>query len=78
VSGYLRVADVADDLGASPRAVLRWIDRGAIEALRLTRVSTIEQRTITVEQPTLLGTAYCPNCGKRAQVHQRGVVDADG
>ena len=35
VSGYLRVADVADDLGVSPRTVLRWIERGEIEALRL-------------------------------------------
>jgi excisionase family DNA binding protein len=35
VSSYLRVADVADDLGVSPRTVLRWIDQGEIEALRL-------------------------------------------
>ena len=32
---YLRVADVADDLGVSARTVLRWIDQGEIEALRL-------------------------------------------
>jgi excisionase family DNA binding protein len=35
VSGYLRVADVGDDLGVSARTVLRWIDRGEIDALRL-------------------------------------------
>jgi len=35
MSGYLRVADVADDLGVSPRTVLRWIDRGQLGALRL-------------------------------------------
>ena len=35
MSRYLRVADVADDLGVSVRTVLRWIDRGEIEVLRL-------------------------------------------
>jgi len=44
----------------------------------ITRVPTIEVRTVVVEEPTLLGTAYCPNCGKRAAVLQRGVDDADG
>ncbi len=29
------VGAVADDLGVSTRTVLRWIDRGEIEALRL-------------------------------------------
>ena len=43
----------------------------------VTRVSTIEDQTITVEEPTPLSTAYCPNCGKHAKVLQRGVVDAD-
>ena len=32
---YLTVAQVADDLGFSPRTILRWIDQGEIEALRL-------------------------------------------
>jgi hypothetical protein len=44
----------------------------------VTRVYTIDGRTITVEEPTLLATAYCPNCGKRAEVMQQGVDDADG
>lgn len=35
MSSYLRVADIADDLGVSARTVLRWIDRGDLEALRL-------------------------------------------
>jgi excisionase family DNA binding protein len=35
VSGYLRVADVAETLDVSPRTVLRWIAVGDLEALRL-------------------------------------------
>ena len=32
---YLTVAQVADDLGFSPRTILRWIDAGHLEAVRL-------------------------------------------
>ena len=32
---WLRVAAVADELGVSPRTVLRWVERGELEALRL-------------------------------------------
>jgi excisionase family DNA binding protein len=35
VSGYLRVAEVADELGVSPRTVLRWIEHGDLAAVRL-------------------------------------------
>jgi excisionase family DNA binding protein len=35
VSGYLRVSDVAEDVGVSPRTVLRWVARGELPALRL-------------------------------------------
>jgi hypothetical protein len=44
----------------------------------VTRVTTIEGRTIIIEEPTLLATAYYPNCGKRAEVFQRGVSGAHG
>ena len=47
-------------------------------AYEVTRVYTIAGRTVIVEEPTLLATAYCPNCGKRAEVLQQGVSDADG
>jgi excisionase family DNA binding protein len=32
---YLPVAAVADELGFSPRTVLRWIDAGHLDAVRL-------------------------------------------
>jgi excisionase family DNA binding protein len=36
VSGtWLTVAQVADELGVSPRTVLRWVDRGDLDAVRL-------------------------------------------
>ncbi len=35
MSGYMTVAQVADDLGFSPRTILRWIDAGQLEAVRL-------------------------------------------
>jgi excisionase family DNA binding protein len=35
MSSWLTVASVADDLGVSPRTVLRWVERGELEALRL-------------------------------------------
>jgi len=35
MSGYLTVAQVADELGFSPRTILRWIDAGYLEAVRL-------------------------------------------
>jgi excisionase family DNA binding protein len=35
VSSYLRVSDVAEDVGVSPRTVLRWVARGELPALRL-------------------------------------------
>jgi excisionase family DNA binding protein len=36
VSGaYLTCAEVADTLGVSTRTVLRWVERGELEALRL-------------------------------------------
>jgi excisionase family DNA binding protein len=35
VSSYLRVSDIADDVGVSPRTVLRWVARGELPALRL-------------------------------------------
>ena len=44
----------------------------------VTRVSTIEDKTILIEDETPLGKAYCPSCGTRAKVLQRGVDDADG
>lgn len=34
-SAYLTVAQVADELGFSPRTVLRWIDAGHLDAVRL-------------------------------------------
>jgi DNA-directed RNA polymerase subunit RPC12/RpoP len=41
----------------------------------VTQVRTIEGRTIIIEEPTLLATAFCPYCGKRAEVLQ-GIGDA--
>ena len=35
MSSYLRVADVAEDVGVSPRTVLRWVARGELPALHL-------------------------------------------
>lgn len=35
MSVYLTAADVAETLGVSTRTVLRWIDRGDLEAVRL-------------------------------------------
>jgi len=35
MSAYLTVAQVAAELGFSPRTILRWIDTGHIEAVRL-------------------------------------------
>jgi excisionase family DNA binding protein len=35
MSGYLTVAQVADELGFSSRTILRWIDGGQLEAVRL-------------------------------------------
>jgi excisionase family DNA binding protein len=35
MGGYLTVAQVADELGFSPRTILRWIDAGGLEAVRL-------------------------------------------
>jgi excisionase family DNA binding protein len=35
MSVYLTCAQVADELGVSTRTVLRWVDRGALEAVRL-------------------------------------------
>jgi excisionase family DNA binding protein len=35
VSAFLTVAAVADELGFSPRTVLRWIEAGDLEAVRL-------------------------------------------
>jgi excisionase family DNA binding protein len=35
MSGFLTVAAVAEDLGVSPRTILRWVNRGELEALRL-------------------------------------------
>jgi excisionase family DNA binding protein len=35
VSAYLTCAQVADELGVSTRTVLRWVDRGELEAVRL-------------------------------------------
>jgi excisionase family DNA binding protein len=34
VTRWLKVADVADELGYSPRTVLRWIERGELAAIR--------------------------------------------
>jgi excisionase family DNA binding protein len=33
-SAYLTVAAVADQAGFSPRTVLRWVERGDLEAVR--------------------------------------------
>lgn len=46
------------------------------QSYEVTRVFTVEDTTVLIEEPTLLGTAYCPNCGKRADVMQQGVDDA--
>jgi excisionase family DNA binding protein len=35
MSGYLRVADVAEEVGVSARTVLRWLDAGELPCLRL-------------------------------------------
>lgn len=35
MSAYLTCAQVADELGVSTRTVLRWVDRGDLEAVRL-------------------------------------------
>ncbi len=35
VSGYLRVSTVAEELDVSPRTVLRWVERGDLQAVRL-------------------------------------------
>jgi excisionase family DNA binding protein len=35
MSSYLRVAVVAETLDVSPRTVLRWVERGELEAVRL-------------------------------------------
>jgi excisionase family DNA binding protein len=35
MSGFLTVAAVAEELGFSPTTVLRWIDAGHLEAVRL-------------------------------------------
>jgi excisionase family DNA binding protein len=35
MSAFLRVCDVAEELDVSTRTVLRWIDAGELEALRL-------------------------------------------
>jgi excisionase family DNA binding protein len=35
VTAWLTCAAVAEDLGVSPRTVHRWIDRGALPAVRL-------------------------------------------
>jgi excisionase family DNA binding protein len=35
VSGFLTVAQVADELGFSPRTILRWIAAGNLQAVRL-------------------------------------------
>jgi excisionase family DNA binding protein len=35
VSTYLTVADVADELEVSARTVLRWVERGELQAVRL-------------------------------------------
>jgi excisionase family DNA binding protein len=34
VRGFLTVAAVAEDAGFSPRTVLRWVQRGDLEAVR--------------------------------------------
>lgn len=34
-AAYLTVAAVADELGFSPRTILRWIDAGDLTAVRL-------------------------------------------
>lgn len=35
MTAFLTVAQVADELGFSPRTVLRWIDAGHLDAVRL-------------------------------------------
>lgn len=35
MTAFLTIADVAETVGVSPRTVLRWIDRGDLEAVRL-------------------------------------------
>jgi excisionase family DNA binding protein len=35
VSAFLRVADVAEEVGVSARTVLRWLDAGELPCLRL-------------------------------------------
>jgi excisionase family DNA binding protein len=35
MSAFLTCAQVAEELGVSPRTVLRWIERGQLEAVRL-------------------------------------------
>jgi excisionase family DNA binding protein len=63
MSTWLTVASVADDLGVSPRTVLRWVERGELEALRLPggrlRISHVAYsswlaaRTVPASQRTL-------------------------
>jgi len=59
MGAYLRVADVADELGVSARTVLRWVAAGEIEALRLPggrlRISQIAYSAWLVERSTAAG-----------------------
>lgn len=60
---YLTVAAIADEAGFSPRTVLRWVERGDLEAVRFPggrlRISQtawmafLAERTTTGERHTL-------------------------
>jgi excisionase family DNA binding protein len=65
MSGYLTVAAVAEEAGFSPRTILRWVERGELEAVRFPggrlRISQsawmafVAERTTTNGARTLVG-----------------------
>ena len=73
MSGYLTVASVADELGFSPRTILRWIDAGHLEAVRLPggrlRISQTALETMLAE---------CATATRPHMVAVQEVDDEDG
>jgi excisionase family DNA binding protein len=59
-SAYLTVAAVADQAGFSPRTVLRWVERGDLEAIRFPggrlRISQTAWNAFLAERTTTNGT----------------------
>ena len=44
----------------------------------ITRVMTIDGNALRIDDPSLWATAYCPSCGRPAQVLQQEVGGASG